>query len=186
MLQDKKEIGRRIRLIRTGLGINQKEFGERLGVATSSVSAYEKGETSPSFEVVATIAKLGNISIDDLLTGGPEDAPPIPDLYDWAKAEEEEKGIVPTVAAPSEPEGKAPPSLPEVRDALRKIFSFAEFVEGSFSKGQGGAPAPTLTAEESRLLDAFRKLDKKRRERLLEDAEDRVLAMSNRGPAHNG
>lgn len=39
---------------------------------------------------------------------------------------------------------------------------------------------PALTGDEQRLLDAFRKLDEKRKGRLVEDAEDMLLAMSKR------
>jgi len=180
MLQDKKEIGRRIRLIRTRLGLNQKEFGEKLGVATSSVSAYEKGETSPSFEVVAKIAKLGQTSIDVLLTGGSEDAPPHPDLYEWVKAEEEEKGIVPLLAGFGE---KAPPTVSEILEAIKSLSSFAEFLEATpehLVPPSVGNPSSSLTDEEQRLLDAYRRLDEKRRHRLVEDAEDMLLAMLNR------
>jgi len=185
MIGDRKEIGRRIRLIRTRLGYNQKDFGEFLAVATSSVSAYEKGETSPSFSVVARIAELGNISIDDLLTGGPAGAPPRADHYDWVKADEEQKGIAPISvnAITSTQADVGYPPISEIMEAISKLFSFVKFIETPTVQAamQQATSSPSLTEEEHRLLDAFRKLDDKRRSRLVEDAEDMLLAMSNRG-----
>jgi transcriptional regulator with XRE-family HTH domain len=167
MLKDKKEIGRRIRQIRNGLGLNQKALGDELGVATSSVSAYESGATSPPFEIVAKIAKLGRISIDDLLTGGPESAPPYPDAYDIIRGEEEAAGIKP----------KGDPK--QLQRTLLQLFSSVASLQDQVGDGPvlfGVAEAFPFTEEDKRLLAAFHKLDEKRRTRLIEEAEDMVLA----------
>ncbi|MGE4542709.1 MAG: helix-turn-helix domain-containing protein [Pedobacter sp.] len=159
MTNQRKQIGKRIRQIRSGLGLTQKDFGEKLGVAISSISAYEKGETSPSFETVVKIAKLGQVGLDELLTGGDADAPSYPDMYDWARADENYQ------------KPKKVSSLPEDLYRLSKLVKV--ILAGiETDKGQLGY----LTLSEKRLLKAFRQLDKKRQSRLVDSAEDMALA----------
>lgn len=47
--------GEKIKLIRKTLGMNQKDFGELIGVRQASVSDYERGEISPSKAVWASL-----------------------------------------------------------------------------------------------------------------------------------
>jgi transcriptional regulator with XRE-family HTH domain len=180
MTKDKKEIGKRIRQIRNSLGENQTEFGKRFGALASSVSAYEKGETSPSFEMIATIAKLGKMSIDDLLTGGRQDAPPYPDMYDIIKGEEEAEGIVPI-----DPDSGPDWNPAKIEHVFEKLFASADYLKNKLGNGQISAlleGIPTTVSEnDRRLLSAFRKLDMNRKKRLIEEAEDMVLAQGNDG-----
>ncbi|MCK4620683.1 MAG: helix-turn-helix transcriptional regulator [Desulfuromonadales bacterium] len=64
-----KEIGERIREVRKGLGLNQGSFGELIGVKGGTVSKYENGESDAGAEAFSVIAKLGNKSLDWLITG---------------------------------------------------------------------------------------------------------------------
>ena len=65
----RKEIGTRIRLIRKNLRLNQDQFGSKIGVTKSTVSAYEHGDVFPPLEVMAKIVESGKVSYDWLFTG---------------------------------------------------------------------------------------------------------------------
>ena len=70
-------MGLRIREIRKGLGKNQEEFGRVLGgTSKSAVSSYEAGDSAPSPETLATIAEIGGVTLDWLITGKGEATPP--------------------------------------------------------------------------------------------------------------
>lgn len=62
-------IGQRIRELRKAYGLNQKELAEALGLSSqATVSMIENGENMPSILVATNIAKLFNVSLDDLLS----------------------------------------------------------------------------------------------------------------------
>ncbi len=46
------------------MGLNQNEFAERIGIKQSTLSSYENGNASPSNDVLLTIAKEFNVSLD--------------------------------------------------------------------------------------------------------------------------
>ncbi len=76
MHSSKKELGQRIHEIRKKLGLNQSEFGARIGgFQKNAVSSYEIGDSSPKPETLVKIAELGDITLDWLLTGN--DSPSI-------------------------------------------------------------------------------------------------------------
>lgn len=62
MFLDKKEIGRRIREIREGLGLEQDQFAELLQVRAGQpqVSRWENGENQPVTETLLKIARLAD------------------------------------------------------------------------------------------------------------------------------
>lgn len=65
-----KKLHDRIKTIRLNLGLNQEDFAKAVGFESkSAVSKLEKGNLEPSISKLATIAKLGNVSIDWLITG---------------------------------------------------------------------------------------------------------------------
>lgn len=76
---NKKGIGSRIKLIRLSFGDNMREFGERISeklgipkddsISDSIVSRWEKGVSIPSPDRLKIIARLGNISVEELLYG---------------------------------------------------------------------------------------------------------------------
>ena len=65
----KKELGFRIKQIRTMQGLNQRKFGELLGVGISAISAYEAGKSVPPPETLMKIADYGNVTVDYLFSG---------------------------------------------------------------------------------------------------------------------
>lgn len=48
-------------------GLSQQELAEKLGLAKSTISMYEKGARKPSFEMLEAIADYFNINMDTLV-----------------------------------------------------------------------------------------------------------------------
>lgn len=71
---EKSNIGLRIRNIRISHGLTMQELGATLipgtTIAQSVVSRWERGLSVPNSKRLAAISKLGNITMDELLTGG--------------------------------------------------------------------------------------------------------------------
>lgn len=67
---DAKKMGRNIRAERNRLGLNQTELAKRVGVALTTVSSWETGQSSPDFVVAWKLADLFHVSLDAL--GGRE------------------------------------------------------------------------------------------------------------------
>lgn len=61
------KIGARIKKLREGKNISQKELAEELNVTDAMVSMYENNKKSPSLEVIAKLASYFNVSTDYLL-----------------------------------------------------------------------------------------------------------------------
>lgn len=65
------EIGDRIKLVRSRLGLNQGDFAERLGLGGAAlISKYELGHLAPGIETLIKISRLGQESLDWLILGG--------------------------------------------------------------------------------------------------------------------
>ena len=65
------EIGDRIKLVRSRLGLNQGDFAERLGLGGAAlISKYELGYLAPGIETLVKISRLGQESLDWLILGG--------------------------------------------------------------------------------------------------------------------
>lgn len=67
-----EKIARRIQQIMASAGITQKGLADYLGISQPAVSLYLRGRVPPA-EVLLQIAKLGNTTVEWLLTG--ENAP---------------------------------------------------------------------------------------------------------------
>lgn len=57
-------------------GLSQAELADKLGIAKSTVSMYERDERKPSFEMLEIIADFFNINMDTLVGGGDASAYP--------------------------------------------------------------------------------------------------------------
>ena len=66
---NKKQVGRRIQIIRTRKLLTLIEFAEKVGASKSSVSDWEKGFRLPSEGILTKIAIMGNTTVDKLLYG---------------------------------------------------------------------------------------------------------------------
>ena len=69
---DKKEVGRRIREIRISKACTLEEFGNILNAGKSNVRKWEVGFTLPNKERQKKIAKMGKITVNELLYGNIE------------------------------------------------------------------------------------------------------------------
>jgi transcriptional regulator with XRE-family HTH domain len=59
----------RIKELRKSLGMNQTEFGKKLGVTTSAISGYELGTIVPSTAIILSICREFGVSETWLRTG---------------------------------------------------------------------------------------------------------------------
>ena len=59
--------GERLKMLRTGQKLSQRELAERLGVAKSVISYYESGDRYPSYDVLVKMAHLFHVTTDYLL-----------------------------------------------------------------------------------------------------------------------
>ena len=66
---NKKEVGKRIYTIRKNMGLSLEQFGILLQAGRSNVSKWELGKVLPRRERLTDIAKLGKISVEELLYG---------------------------------------------------------------------------------------------------------------------
>ena len=69
---NKKEVGKRIFSIRKNMNLTLEQFGLILQVGKSNVSVWELGKSLPRREKLIEIAKLGKISVEELLYGNNE------------------------------------------------------------------------------------------------------------------
>lgn len=63
------ELGLRIKLIRSELGMDQKEFSELIGSTVSALSNWENGRNRPRLDMIKKIAYEGEIDYKSLLHG---------------------------------------------------------------------------------------------------------------------
>lgn len=64
-------LGRRVRQLREALRLTQEEFARRCGISVSFASLLERGERSPSYETLLTIARALEVPVADLFRDGP-------------------------------------------------------------------------------------------------------------------
>ena len=67
--------GERLKQIREGQGLTQKEFAERIGSTERGIRRYEAGDREPAFRVILSI--LDNIDVDANYLLGRTDNPSI-------------------------------------------------------------------------------------------------------------
>lgn len=61
------EFGSKLKNLRTGLNLTQRQLAERVGVAKSVISYYETGDRYPSYDVLVKIAHIFHTTTDYLL-----------------------------------------------------------------------------------------------------------------------
>jgi len=72
-LFETKRFGVFISLKRKEAGMTQSNLAEKLGLTRQSVSMYETGECFPDISIVIQLAKLLNVTIDELVLSGVPD-----------------------------------------------------------------------------------------------------------------
>ena len=60
-------IGERIKHLRLSKKMTQSDLGQKLGVSTSTVGMYERGQRNPDNEMLIKFGKVFSLSIDSLL-----------------------------------------------------------------------------------------------------------------------
>ncbi len=63
-------LGRRVRSLREGLRLTQEEFAKRCGISVSFASLLERGERSPSYDTLLTIARALEVPVAELFREG--------------------------------------------------------------------------------------------------------------------
>ena len=66
---NKIEVGQRIKNIRLSKGMTLEEFGKIFNATKGNVLKWEKGQSLPNPERLKTIAKLSDITVEELLYG---------------------------------------------------------------------------------------------------------------------
>lgn len=64
-------LGRRVRALRESLRLTQDEFARRCGISVSFASLLERGERSPSYETLLTVARALEVPAAELFRDGP-------------------------------------------------------------------------------------------------------------------
>ena len=85
-------MGHNIKILRKQKGWTQIDLAEKMGCTQGIITAYENGHKSPSVDKITTLAKLLDVTVDELI-GGTErkspEAPKNPKL--WKKFEQLQK-----------------------------------------------------------------------------------------------
>ena len=88
-------IGERIKLLRKEAGLNQTDFGGRVGLKQTSIAMYEKGERQVSNQSITLIANAFHVREEWLRTGEePKDAPRISALLEDVELDETDRTII--------------------------------------------------------------------------------------------
>lgn len=66
-------LGHRIKDLRISLGMNQKQFSDRLQTKVSTLSNWENGRNKPNMEKLSKIAELADITVEELLSTSKKD-----------------------------------------------------------------------------------------------------------------
>lgn len=69
----RKEVGRRLRVVREVYGLNQAEFGRRAGLASNTYNMIELGVKLPSVFVAIAICDAHGLTLDYIFRGDPSD-----------------------------------------------------------------------------------------------------------------
>lgn len=56
--------GKRLKHLRTSRNLRQDQLAEKLGIAPSTVGAYERDTREPNFEILIKMADIFNVSLD--------------------------------------------------------------------------------------------------------------------------
>lgn len=124
------EIAKRLADLRKQNGLSQEQLAEKIGVSRQAVSKWERSEASPDTDNIILLARLYNVSLDELLRT--EDDVPVNEAYEQE-----------TEAAASE----------NVQEQPEQEQPEASGFEGSAEEASGNAEATADTAEEASAYD---------------------------------
>lgn len=69
----RREVGRRLRVVREVYGMNQAEFGRRAGLAANTYNMIELGSKLPSVFVAIALCDAHGLTLDYIFRGDPSD-----------------------------------------------------------------------------------------------------------------
>lgn len=58
------EVGKRLKILREGIGVSQMKMAEAIGSTQSSINRYENGQSSPPIELLRRCADYFDVSLD--------------------------------------------------------------------------------------------------------------------------
>lgn len=103
-IKQQENFGSAVRAIRSRLGLNQAEFGTRIGCNQNTVSRYEAGKVFPSNETLMAVWKLADRTEQHLLRAY------ISELFSFA-GKDERKQFLDSVSAKHAAAGLANPAV---------------------------------------------------------------------------
>ena len=86
------EIANRLVNLRKEMGLSQEQLAEKIGVSRQAVSKWERSEASPDTDNIILLARLYNISLDELLRTE-DDIPQAEETAEEAAEEPEASGF---------------------------------------------------------------------------------------------
>lgn len=73
-------LGKRIGMLRRQKGLKQEDLAREMGVSPQAVSKWENDLTCPDISALPRLAKILDVTVDELLSGKSEPVPPIVSL----------------------------------------------------------------------------------------------------------
>ena len=67
------EFADNLRVLRLEKGFTQKELAELVGIDQSTIWGYESGECKPKFDVATKLAKIFDVTVEELYSGQAEE-----------------------------------------------------------------------------------------------------------------
>lgn len=64
---DLKHVGRNIKILREQLGLLQRELAQKVGISSTALARYERGETEPKLKIFFKISKFFGVSMETLI-----------------------------------------------------------------------------------------------------------------------
>lgn len=62
-------LSKQITQLRKNVGMSQSQLAKQLNISPSTIGMYEQGRRVPALDMLITMAKLFNVSLDYLVTG---------------------------------------------------------------------------------------------------------------------
>lgn len=156
------EIANRLVNLRKEKGFSQEQLAERIGVSRQAVSKWERSEASPDTDNLIMLARLYEVSLDELLRT--EDEIPLPEegpeSADGAGKDGKE-AAAPESEAPEETEGETFPARERPRDKIRIGADGVRFMDkngNALTFGKGGLH---LSGDDPEILEKDSVLQKK-------------------------
>lgn len=131
--------GAKLKSCRKDMSLSQKELGQKIGVAESTISLYESNKRFPDAETLQKISSLFNVSLDYLLGNAPCKKP-----------------VSPTDLPPLTPKDE--------RDIARDLENMIESLDGSAAMGnaEGGEDRELLRASLETAMKIAKRTAKKK------------------------